>query len=167
VFTGASRATQIRHITCNHFYATIATFPSRWAVLRLLNTPAIYFTNQGHCHCSINKCYPVRIIPPMEPLWPEHRNLESEGHLSCPCGRSFLQHSALSKHQKSCQRSKKRLSFALGKAKEIWTGRKRPRLGDPGQEPPTHTTPLPAGLTPAPTELHQDIADYEVCPYVL
>lgn len=50
--------------------------------------------------------------------------------LLCVCGRSFAQPSALKKHQRSCNKSKKRLAGALAKAKELWTARKRRRIDD-------------------------------------
>lgn len=47
--------------------------------------------------------------------------------LICVCGRSFYDYSALSKHKRSCKKSKTRLAGALGKAKELWQSRKRHR----------------------------------------
>lgn len=46
----------------------------------------------------------------------------------CTCGRVFAQHNALSNHQRSCRKSKTRLSGALGKFKTLFEGRKRQRL---------------------------------------
>jgi hypothetical protein len=45
----------------------------------------------------------------------------------CPCGRAFQQDSALTKHQRTCLKTKKRLSSALEKAKEVWKSKKRRR----------------------------------------
>jgi hypothetical protein len=44
---------------------------------------------------------------------------------ACICGRVFSLPQALSCHQRSCPRLKKRLSSALEKAKEVWQSRKR------------------------------------------
>jgi hypothetical protein len=52
--------------------------------------------------------------------------------LTCFCGRSFSQQSAFSNHERVCQKSKKRLSSVLEKAKELWSIKKRRRL-DPGE----------------------------------
>lgn len=49
----------------------------------------------------------------------------------CYCGKSFSQPSALSNHTRTCLSSTKRLSSALGIAKDAWTQRqnlKRQRL---------------------------------------
>jgi hypothetical protein len=40
----------------------------------------------------------------------------------------FSQLNAFSNHQRNCMKSKKRLSGALEKAKELWSARKRARL---------------------------------------
>jgi hypothetical protein len=55
----------------------------------------------------------------------------------CDCGRLFAQPSALVKHRRTCQKAKKRLSSALDKAKQAWTGRKQRRLdiADPPASP--------------------------------
>jgi hypothetical protein len=98
----------------------------------------------------------------MERLVAEQQSLESGGHLTCLCGRSFSQQSAMSKHLKACQRSKKRLSSALDKAKLAWPGRKRRRL-DPSYEG-ANIQPLSAGLITVPSQESQDIADYQVRP---
>jgi hypothetical protein len=45
----------------------------------------------------------------------------------CVCGRAFLQLHAFGNHQRSCPKSKKRLSGALAKAKELWGAKKRRR----------------------------------------
>ena len=46
-----------------------------------------------------------------------------EEHL-CPCGRAFQQDSMLTKHQRTCLKTKKRLFSALERAKEVWKDRK-------------------------------------------
>lgn len=58
-------------------------------------------------------------------------SLDSAACATCFCGRSFLQQSAFSNHERVCQKSKKRLSSVLEKAKELWIARKRRRI-DPG-----------------------------------
>jgi hypothetical protein len=55
---------------------------------------------------------------------------------SCLCGRSFSQLFALSNHQRTCQKSKKRLSSAIEKAKEAWLSRKKPRCDTSVHPPP-------------------------------
>lgn len=49
----------------------------------------------------------------------------TDSEVVCPCGRAFLQASALTKHQRSCSKCKKRLSSALEKAKSLWNGKRR------------------------------------------
>lgn len=46
----------------------------------------------------------------------------------CICGRTFANYGALNCHKFSCTRTKKRLSGALAKAKEVWNSRKRRRV---------------------------------------
>jgi hypothetical protein len=43
----------------------------------------------------------------------------------CICGRTFSLPQAYTCHKRSCQKTKKRLSSALDKAKEVWQARKR------------------------------------------
>jgi hypothetical protein len=71
---------------------------------------------------------------------------------NCRCGRSFSQDYALTNHQRTCQKSKKRLSSALAKAKQLWTGRKKPRLA----------VPVPPVSTPEPTASSEN-TPLEVC----
>jgi hypothetical protein len=63
----------------------------------------------------------------------------------CVCGRSFQQLSAFTNHKRTCQSSKKRLSSALDKAKQLWKGPKRRRLLSSSLE--IDKVPL-AGLAP-------------------
>jgi len=53
----------------------------------------------------------------------------------CQCGRSFTQPSALVKHRRTCQKSKKHISSALDRAKLAWTVKKRRRLGAADPQP--------------------------------
>jgi hypothetical protein len=62
----------------------------------------------------------------------------------CICGRSFEQFSAFSKHQRTCQSTKKRLSCALGQAKQAWVAKKRRKLDLQVVEPTPE--PTSAGL---------------------
>jgi hypothetical protein len=43
----------------------------------------------------------------------------------CHCGKGFVVENAYGKHQRTCQRTKKRLLGALGKTKEIWAEKRR------------------------------------------
>jgi hypothetical protein len=43
----------------------------------------------------------------------------------CVCGRNFSVPQAYTFHKRSCQQTKKRLSGALDKAKEVWHSKKR------------------------------------------
>ncbi|KAH7917491.1 hypothetical protein BV22DRAFT_1052389, partial [Leucogyrophana mollusca] len=47
----------------------------------------------------------------------------------CTCGRIFGQLNSYTNHLRTCKKSKKRLSGALSKARELWSIRKRPRIG--------------------------------------
>jgi len=57
---------------------------------------------------------------------------------ACLCGKQFPLRGALKNHQRGCQRAKKRLSWALTKAKEAWTPRKRMRAKGPEPEHDGH-----------------------------
>jgi len=46
----------------------------------------------------------------------------------CPCGRTFSVPQAYTYHKRSCEKTKKRLSGALEKAKEIWRAKKRQKV---------------------------------------
>ena len=46
----------------------------------------------------------------------------------CLCGRTFAVPQAYTFHKRSCNKTKKRLSGALDKAKEIWQTKKRRKL---------------------------------------
>ena len=76
----------------------------------------------------------------------------------CICGHSFSQATALTNHKRSCKSSKKRLSSALEKARQLWTGSKRRRL-EVGVPQHKVDPPLPVGLVldfqATPTELPQ------------
>ncbi|KAH7918384.1 hypothetical protein BV22DRAFT_1024677, partial [Leucogyrophana mollusca] len=47
---------------------------------------------------------------------------------TCVCGRAFYQPNMFSTHERSCSRTKKRLSGVLTKAKELWDSGKRRRM---------------------------------------
>jgi len=75
---------------------------------------------------------------------PFRLDMENRYHSVCVCGRSFLQPGAFTKHNRTCQSSKKRLSSALDKAKQLWKGPKRRRLenNSPEINQPTLATGL-------------------------
>lgn len=53
------------------------------------------------------------------------------GTLICICGRSFAYEYAYSNHQRQCKKTKRVLSGALEKAKEVWNAKKRRRIDGP------------------------------------
>jgi hypothetical protein len=53
-----------------------------------------------------------------QPTWSE----------ACVCGRTFSQPQAYTYHTRSCHKTKKRLAFALEKAKDVWAAKKRRKL---------------------------------------
>lgn len=63
---------------------------------------------------------------------------------SCVCGRSFSLPSALTYHRRTCQKTKKRFSEALAKAKEVWAAKKRRRTDADGSRAVLETAPLVA-----------------------
>lgn len=68
----------------------------------------------------------------------------------CSCGHAFLQDTALTKHQQTCPKAKKKCFLsALEKTKEIWVGRKWRRMtGTVSQNPETTMQPVAPGLMP-------------------
>ena len=54
----------------------------------------------------------------------------------CVCGRTFSVPQAYTGHKRSCQKTKKRLSSALDKAKEVWQSRKCWKMQSPTMENP-------------------------------
>lgn len=73
-----------------------------------------------------------RFVPSYPRIHPWHLLLAAaiimNRSLTCTCGRSFAQHNALSNHQRYCQKSKRRLSGALNKFKDLVDSRKRRRV---------------------------------------
>lgn len=67
--------------------------------------------------------------------------------LQCCCGRQFLQTNAFRNHQRSCKRTKTRLSSALESAKDNWNRRKKARLET--LEIQNQPTPGPLTATPS------------------
>ena len=61
------------------------------------------------------------------------------GSETCACGRSFTHTFAFTNHQRTCQKSKKRLSDVLSRARVFWIAKKKPRLDVSRKtpEPPT------------------------------
>jgi hypothetical protein len=82
----------------------------------------------------------------------------NEGLHACVCGRQFLQPGPLKKHQGACTKSKKRLSSALEKAKQVWTHRKRRRL-NAGETTAQLGEELLPGLMPTPTLAMEDVTE--------
>ncbi|KAH7923645.1 hypothetical protein BV22DRAFT_1015047 [Leucogyrophana mollusca] len=64
---------------------------------------------------------------------------------TCMCGRSFSDLPGFAKHGRTCSRTKKRLSGALSKAKEVWTKQKKRRTNLDAPD-------LDAGPTAAPPD---------------
>lgn len=57
----------------------------------------------------------------------------------CVCSRTFSVPQAYTFHKRSCQKTKKRLSNALDKAKEVWQSKKRRKMEVPNN--PTVESP--------------------------
>lgn len=89
---------------------------------------------------------------------------QSPEEYPCPCGRTFHQDSALTKHQRTCSKTKKRLSSALEKAKEVWKGAKRRRTSSAMREVSEEAVPsLPLpGLLPIVAPLVADATESSV-----
>jgi len=89
-------------------------------------------------------------------------NFQVDGHQTstCLCGRSFSQASTFTNHTRTCQRTKKRLSLALDKAKETWAARKRQRLDLDDSIPDKHCS---AGLIPVALAITDMPSIVEVC----
>lgn len=60
--------------------------------------------------------------------------MSDQAAFTCLCGRRFAQENSYSKHQRSCQKTKKRLAGALGKARDLWTAKKQKRSHDISME---------------------------------
>ena len=85
---------------------------------------------------------------------------DGQDSLICACGRTFSFTGALSKHRGTCQTSKKRLSGALDKAKQLWAGSKRRRRQTDSQDV-SHFSAL--GVMPSSSQcLSQSEAPQEV-----
>jgi hypothetical protein len=84
----------------------------------------------------------------------------------CLCGKQFVLRSALSNHQRSCQRGKKRLSSALTKAKDMWVSKKRKRMEeseigrDQGSSSGENTTEVGDALVEVRLQNHQVHSPY-------
>lgn len=77
--------------------------------------------------------------------------------LKCCCGRTFLQTNAYSNHQKSCKKTKARLSSALFGARDTWQRLKRARTATVVEPPqPGLTNGLPL-VQKSPTPAHPAI----------
>jgi hypothetical protein len=73
---------------------------------------------------------------------------ESAWSQVCDCGRTFSSPQAYSCHKRTCQKTKKRLSSVLARAKEVWQSRKHRKVEDivDTQEAPEH--PFRMAVTP-------------------
>ena len=70
-------------------------------------------------------------------------SMAARGGFACLCGRTFTQENAYSKHQKFCRKTKKRLSGALDKAKDLWLSNKRRRVQEAAQGASSSSTHIP------------------------
>lgn len=68
----------------------------------------------------------------------------------CLCGKEFTQLNAYNRHQRSCTKTKKRLSGALEKAKAIWDAKKHRRLDDTVPAVTFNSTDMPTGFESSP-----------------
>jgi|SRR5882762_5640097 hypothetical protein len=83
-----------------------------------------------------------------------------EAAFVCLCGRSFQQEYAYGKHQRCCQKTKKRLSGALSRAKELWNAKRQKRTHDvPGPVHSKNNTGMVAD--PAPDDV-QDASSLDL-----
>jgi hypothetical protein len=62
---------------------------------------------------------------------------------TCGCGRAFSTPQAYTNHERTCQKTKKRFSSALTKAKEVWASKKRRKTE---AEPPAQELAGPSNL---------------------
>jgi hypothetical protein len=86
--------------------------------------------------------------------------------LFCGCGRSFKLANAFSNHQRQCKKTKKRLSSALDKAKELWTAKKRRCVDQPWPSSSQDgNQAAEVGRSATPTSLHGQVCCvlYTIC----
>ncbi|KAH7913386.1 hypothetical protein BJ138DRAFT_1099475, partial [Hygrophoropsis aurantiaca] len=74
----------------------------------------------------------------------------------CHCGRSFAQENAFTNHVRTCSKTKRRISQALTKAKELWSSRKRRKLGVVHNGDPTSIDPHEDGGAGGGNEAHTE-----------
>jgi hypothetical protein len=87
----------------------------------------------------------------------------------CVCGRTFSVPQAYSCHKRSCQKTKKRLSGALEKAKEAWQVKKRRKVEGKAQlaEGPSSTPNVVAEIASDDTVAADPEVDIEILVSVL
>lgn len=64
----------------------------------------------------------------------------------CLCGRTFIDSGPLAFHKRSCAKTKKRLSDALSKAREVWVAKKKVCIRNTSGGSP-HSEPFSPGST--------------------
>lgn len=73
----------------------------------------------------------------------------------CICGRTFSVQQAYTYHKRSCEKTKKRLSGALEKAKEVWQANKRRRMEEKAAKEalggPSHLDKVPVPISAMPS----------------
>jgi hypothetical protein len=121
--------------------------------IRLYNFRVFLSSNTTDLTCRILCHYQVPISFLSHPAM---QRFSGSDWQTCSCGRTFDQPSAYSKHNRTCSKTKKRLSSALQQAREKWTGSsaKRRRI-DTVAEPSVSHEPSMAGLSriPDPVEV--------------
>jgi len=76
--------------------------------------------------------------------------MSNQSLLECFCGRTFSHQNAYGNHQRSCQRTKKRVSGVLGQAKEFFTAKKKRKVSQTASALATiAATPLALSSTEA------------------
>jgi hypothetical protein len=125
--------------------------------LEKLTPPSLSFGNRGQYSTTFSdKCF----TPLAESMHAGSTKELDNDVLICLCSRSFTQQSALSKHQRTCKKSKKRLTSALDKAKEAWAGRKKRKLNN--GNPLLLSGPSLPGLTRAPSPVSNEVCFYQI-----
>ena len=84
---------------------------------------------------------------------------------TCICGRIFSVPQAYTYHKRSCQKTKKRLSCALEKAKEVWQARKRRKTEEATRIEETAGSPSNQNVAAEPLDdalLHGALHELEV-----
>lgn len=80
--------------------------------------------------------------------------MADHGVFHCLCGREFYQQNTYGKHQRSCKSTKKRLTGALDRAKEIWAQKKQKLVHIPS----TLTSAVDGPLVNASSKSHSHVS---------